>query len=109
MHQSAGEAKRYDELLFWERQGLIRNLRCQGPTYRLEINGVEIASYIPDATYEVVDLPGFALGTFVVEDHKSVWTRDDPVYKIKRRLMKAIHSIDVMEHMAQRKEYRRSA
>ena len=54
------------------------------------INGVKVCTYIADFTYE-------ELGGVVVEDVKSEFTRKDPVYRLKNKLMKACHGIDIRE------------
>ena len=99
---SRTEARRWEELLVWQRLGLIRELQRQAPRYALEVNGVHIASYVPDATYVAVDVPHAAAGAFVVEDTKSPFTRGLAPYRMKRALMKGIHGIEIYEHIERR-------
>lgn len=95
-HDSKKESLRWVLLRQRERDGEIRNLRRQ-VTYRFEINGHRICKYVPDFVYEVFgeELPG--LWTTVVEDVKSPITRKNRAYRIKVKLMAAIHGIQVRE------------
>lgn len=81
------EASVYVTLKKQEEAGLIRDLRCQVP-FTLEIHGHLICKYIADFTF--VDIEGGR----VVADAKGVRTRE---YQLKRKLMKAIHGIDIKE------------
>lgn len=83
---SKAEAKRYSQLKLLERAGEIRNLELQ-PSYDLEVNGILICRYVADFRYVI-------RGGQKVEDVKGVKT---PVYKIKKKLMKAIHNINIRE------------
>lgn len=89
---SKKEAKRYQELVSLARGRHIKDLRLQVP-YELvpatRINGVHQRpiKYIADFVY-IED------GKEVVEDVKGVKT---DVYKLKRRLMKMIHNIEIRE------------
>ena len=86
---SVKESKRWAELQFMERAGEIKNLQRQVRIH-IVINGVKVCTYIADFTYE-------ELGGVVVEDVKSEFTRKDPVYRLKNKLMKACHGIDIRE------------
>jgi hypothetical protein len=88
---SAKEARRHGELLALVAAGAIGALRRQVP-YRLVVNGHLIATYYADAVY--LD---YESGEEVVEDVKSAATRRLPVYRLKRRLMAAIHGIEIRE------------
>lgn len=83
---SEWEAERYQELQLLERAGHIVNLRLQVP-YVLAINGVKICTYVADFVY-------LECGEEIVEDAKGMLT---DVYKLKRRLMKAIYGIEIRE------------
>jgi hypothetical protein len=85
---SKAEARRYGELKLMERAGEIENLTLQ-PRYRLDVNGVKVCAYVGDFFYYRIGQKGP-----VVEDVKGVST---PVYRIKKRLMKAIYGIDIVE------------
>jgi hypothetical protein len=87
---SIHEASIWHDLALLQRQGLIRNLERQ-ITYRLEVNGLLICKYIADfrcihMTTEEVE----------VIDAKSKATCT-PVYKLKKKLMKALYSIEIKE------------
>lgn len=86
---SAKEAKRYAELVLLERAGAITGLRRQVP-YAMEINGIYLCTYVADMVYREG-------ARVVVEDVKSEATRKLPVYRLKRRLMQALHSLEVKE------------
>ncbi len=83
---SKKEAVRWDELLFLQSLGKISGLKRQ-VTYKFVVNGVKICSYRADFEY-VND------GKSVTEDVKGVLTA---MYKIKKKLMKAVFSIDILE------------
>jgi hypothetical protein len=84
---SAREAKRYGELKLLERADEIRGLVLQ-PRFKIMVNGLLICTYVADFAY-------FERGhwTQTVEDVKGVQT---PAFKLKRKLMKAVHHIDVV-------------
>lgn len=84
--QSRKEAKRWVELKHLLAAGRISILRRQ-VSFRLEVRGVLIARYIADFVY-VED------GRLVVNDTKGFIT---PVFKLKRKLMKACHNIEILE------------
>lgn len=85
---SKREANRYCELKLLLRAGAIRDLVTH-PKYPLCVLGVTVATYVADFAYLDV-----RTGGRVTEDAKGVRT---PVYRLKKRLMKAIHGIDVKE------------
>jgi hypothetical protein len=86
---SIREAKRYAELVLLERTGVIQNLRRQ-VRYPLSVNGQLICTYIADFCY-------VENGHEVTEDVKSSYTRKLPVFRIKAKLMRAIHGIAIRE------------
>jgi hypothetical protein len=83
---SQAEGRRYSELLLLCKAGEITNL-VPHPVYPLVVNGQKIGAYIADFTY----LTGTGR---VVEDVKGVKT---PVYRLKRKLVKALYGIDIVE------------
>ena len=92
---SRHEAKRYVELKYMERAGLIKNLQLQrvytliGPQADKDGNVIERpVKYIADFVYKDKD------GKTVVEDAKGVRT---DVYRIKRKLMLSIYGIRIQE------------
>lgn len=87
MHQSKLEARRCDELHWLQKGGLVSDLEAHPqPVYRLEVNGELISTYRPDFRYVDED------GAQRVEDTKGMVTAE---FEMKRRLMKALHQIDV--------------
>jgi len=87
---SKREASRYAELKLLQRIGEIVELECQ-PRYPLTLNGVKLATYVADFRYRLV-----ASGEVVVEDVKSKPTITD-VYRLKKKLMLALHGISLKE------------
>lgn len=69
------------ELIKFERQ----------KTYKLEFNGVLICRYRADFILYPVG------GGMIVVDVKSEFTREMPLYKIKKNLMLAVHGIKIHE------------
>lgn len=87
---SKREAARYDQLKLLERNGEVRDILCQVP-FKLEINGRHICRYIADFVYcEVRN----GIWAEVVEDVKGYRTA---MYNLKKKLMRAIHGIEVRE------------
>ena len=87
---SKKEAARYVHLKRLEAIGGISMLERQ-EKYRLEVNGVHVATYVADFVYCNKN------DKIIVEDVKSAHTRKLPVYRLKKKLMKAIYNIDIME------------
>lgn len=88
--QSAAEARRYSELKLMERAGAIRDLRLQ-TSWPLKIGETLICRYRCDFEYWSSD------GRQIVEDVKGVLT---PAYRIKKKLMAAIHGVEIQEIMS---------
>lgn len=85
---SKKEATRYAELKLLERGKQISFLETQ-VRFPLVINGTLCATYVADFRY-VRD------GAVIVEDVKSTATMT-PVYRIKKKLMKALRNIEILE------------
>jgi len=85
---SMAEAKRYYILTIRQSIGEIGGLELQ-PRYPIVVSGVKVCTYVADFRY--VDAK---TGETVVEDVKGMKT---PVYSLKRKLMKAVHGIDIVE------------
>ena len=83
---SLAEARRYRELTWLRDAGKISQLRLQ-PRYPIVVNGVKICEYVADFEY-------LGQAGMVLEDVKGVKTA---VYKLKKRLMLAVHGIDITE------------
>lgn len=86
---SIKEAARYRALKIRERIGEIKDLILQ-PSFDLVVNGLKVCSYRADFQY-VKD------GVIVVEDVKSEPTAQKQVYRVKKKLMKAVFGIDILE------------
>ncbi len=87
MHDSVGERDRCFVLQRLEAEHAIVCLNIH-PVFHLKVDGSHICDYIPDWDYYDEN------GAHVVEDFKGVAT---PVYRLKKRLMLALHGIDVKE------------
>jgi hypothetical protein len=85
---SKKEAARYQELKLMLRAGEIDCLDLQ-PKFVINVNEQRICTYIADFQYD--DLRN---DKTVVEDAKGVLT---PAYRLKKKLMKAVHGIEVQE------------
>ena len=85
---SVAERRRYQELCLLRAAGELTGLVTH-PRFPLVVNGVPIATYEADFGYTET-----ATGRAVVEDVKGVQT---PEYKLKKRLVKALHGIDIQE------------
>jgi uncharacterized protein DUF1064 len=94
---SKKEAKRYKDLKLLQAAGEIRGLTLQ-ETFVIKVNGVKICSYRCDFQYEEKDLQHEEIGeifwVLVVEDCKGYRT---PVYRIKKKLLQAVHGIEIRE------------
>lgn len=94
---SKREAERFEELKLLEKAGAIRNLRTQ-VRYPLALNGQDICLYVSDFDYDRIRMvyPGSSQKQWehVTEDVKSKATMTD-VFRLKRKLMKAVHGIDI--------------
>jgi hypothetical protein len=88
---SKAEATRYGELVLLQSQGLIAGLECQ-PRFPLVVNGVKVADYFADYRYTETDT-----GRVVVEDVKSEPTRKLAAYRLKKKLVLALHGVDIVE------------
>ena len=86
--RSAAEARRYDDLKLLELAGEIAGLQLQ-PRYPLVVNGVKVGTYVGDFKY--VDV---GTGRSVVEDVKGAAS---PMYRMKRKLVKALYGVDIEE------------
>lgn len=84
---SQAEARRYRELCLLYDAGEITDLAVH-PKYPLVVNGQVVANYLADFSYTVAD------GREVVEDVKGVRT---DVYRLKRKLVRALYGIDIVE------------
>jgi len=86
---SKKEAKRWTELLLLERAGQIHNLERQ---HRVDVkyNGILLFWWKADFVY-------FQGGQRIYEDVKSPMTAALPVYRLKKRILKAMLNIEIRE------------
>lgn len=84
---SKKEAKRYVDLKLLEVSGQIKELQLQ-KRYKIPLNDILICTYVADFYYKD------KYGKEFVEDAKGFLT---PIYKLKKKLMKAVHGIDILE------------
>lgn len=83
---SAKEARRYMELKLLQRAGEIRNLKVQPrfelmPSFKHGSETHRKIEYVADFSYTTKE------GEKVVEDVKSVITKNHPVYRLKKKLL----------------------
>ena len=83
---SIKEKNRYVELMLMQKVGEISALEVH-LSFDLPVNSVLIAKYVSDFTY-------YREGNYCVEDAKGFKT---PVYRLKKKLMKAIYRIEILE------------
>lgn len=84
---SLAQGRRYNELKLLVRAGAITDLELE-PRYPLTVDGMKIGTYVGDFRYSA---PGEGR---VLEDVKGVRT---PVYRLKKKLVKALYHIDILE------------
>lgn len=85
---SLKEARRYETLKLMVKAGEITELLLQ-PKFDLIVNDVKIGKYIADFRYR----EGVS-GSYIIEDVKGIKT---PLYRLKAKLVKALHGIDIVE------------
>lgn len=83
---SKREAARYGKLKWMEKVGIISSLELQ-PRFEITVNGQKICTYVGDFEYT-------ENGVRVVEDVKGYRT---PEYRLKSKLMLAVHGITIRE------------
>lgn len=92
---SEAEHLRWRELQLMEKGGLIRNL-VNHPRFSIDINGYHICDYIADFGYQTRMFDAKAQWQDVVEDLKAGAITQTDVFRLKRKLLKAIHGIDIL-------------
>lgn len=88
---SRAESRAYKNRDLMQRGGQIKDLELQ-PEFPLIVNGINCGKYIADFRYI-----NCATGATIVEDVKGVKT---PVYRLKKKLVKALYNIDILESNA---------
>ena len=84
------EAKHWIELCTLQKAGEISNLERQ-VSFPIVVNETKVCTMRPDFVYSNKN------GVRVIEDTKSVITAKNPVYRLKKKLLKAIYGIDIIE------------
>ncbi len=87
---SKKEARHYGYLKVMKLAGEVIDFKCQ-VEYKIVEDGELICKYIADF---VVYYPN---NIIEVWDVKSPITRKNPVYRLKKKLLKAIHKVDIVE------------
>lgn len=85
---SRAEATAYQNRLLLLQAGDISDLELQ-PKFPIVIDGQYVCTYVADFRYRLT-----ATGAIIVEDVKGVRTA---VYKLKKKLVKALYGIDILE------------
>jgi hypothetical protein len=88
---SKKEAEHYLMLQLLLRAGVIKDLRLQVP-FVLKVNGLKVCTYLADFVYREKD--NSRKWVEVVCDVKGVRT---PIYNLKKKLMRAIHGVEILE------------
>ena len=88
---SKREGNRYAELKLLVTANEIEALELQ-PSFNIEIGGVKVCRYVADFAYT-----DRTTGERIVEDVKSPPVRKNRAYRLKWKLMKAVHGIEVLE------------
>jgi len=83
---SKKEARRYGQLKLLVKAGKISELKLQ-PRFDLIVDGTKCGFYKADFEY-------IEEGRRIIEDVKGMLT---PIYKLKKKLVKAIYGIDIFE------------
>lgn len=91
---SQKEAKRYQDLKLLQQAGEISELELQ-PEFELMVGDTCVCKYVADFRYRLKQHTGdLNPGEEVVEDVKGCNTA---VYRLKKKLMKAIYGIEIQE------------
>lgn len=98
---SKWEAEHWVELRLRQSAGEIRELKRQ-QRIPVVINGIKVCTFIADFTYDervpLATLWGTdAAWKAVVADCKSDITRKEPYYRLKKKLLKVVNGIDIIE------------
>jgi hypothetical protein len=88
---SQKEGKRYGELRFMERNGVIRALEVH-PRFPLVVHGEDCGVYVADFAWIDPET-----GERVIEDVKSAATRKLPTYRLKVKMVWALYGLRVRE------------
>lgn len=87
---SKKESVRYGQLKLLKHGGVISEFQTQ-VKFQIQFEGIKICTYIADFVH--FDM----LGNRTIEDCKSEFTRKNPVYRLKKKMMKIINKLEIME------------
>jgi len=87
---SKKESERYLHLKALEKQGNILDLELQ-PKFEFRMNNKKIFVYKADFQYTD------HAGNTIIEDVKSAYTAKNPLFRLKKKLIEAYHSINIKE------------
>lgn len=90
---SKKEGNRFLELKLLISQGYITDLECQKP-FTFEIDGKKMFTYKADFVYFDKKLE-----KTVIEDVKSDFTKKNPVYRLKKKILEAHYKIEITEYI----------
>lgn len=98
-YHSEKEQRRHEALKLLERAKQISDLKLQvayelAPAVKLEGESRTKPALRYVADFEYFDV---VAGKTITEDVKSPATRDTPIYRAKKHLMKTVHNIDIRE------------
>ncbi len=93
---SKKELQRWIDLKLLERAGEIKNLERQ-VKISIDVNGHHICNYFADFQYHEKIAGRVGKWRIVVEDCKSPATRKLSTYRLKKKLVAALFSIDILE------------
>ena len=91
LFDSTAELAIYKQLRLREQMGSIRDLRTQ-VKYEIRVYGHHVCDYVADFVYTVI-----STGKSEVVDVKSSFTAKLPVYRLKKKLLRATHGIEIKE------------
>jgi hypothetical protein len=96
LHDSKLEATRCNALHDLQASGEISGLTMQ-PSFPIEIDGKLVCTYVADFAY-------FVSTCRIVEDVKGMLT---PVYRLKKKLVEAVHGVVVAEYPPRKRKTRK--
>ena len=91
---SKWEAERYGQLKAMERAMFIRDLELQVP-YDIVVNDVKICRYVADFRYKKESNHTITNDEYYVEVVEDAKGFETPEFKLKKKLMKAVHNINI--------------
>tara|TARA_R100000808_G_scaffold21668_1_gene46833 strand:+ start:382 stop:717 length:336 start_codon:yes stop_codon:yes gene_type:complete len=93
---SKKEAAYYKQLKVMEAGGFAKDIRLQ-PKFDCVVNGKKICTYRADFEYLAADPVDPIKGELNVRRIVDVKGYKTPIYKLKKKLVEAIHNVDIIE------------